>query len=241
MKDDDTNIYHNNMIDTYYPNRPELLDNMCLHTLTSWLEYTKKATYKKEHKVFILKHNLGYFQKREKSKVIKLPSIVPKDHDSLERYCYQMILLFVPWRDEKKLKIDKQSYQEALQQASSEKLLNEDVYCNFQLKKKKMNDALSYTKKIRDLESQNIEEDKAELLDTKDYDLGVIKFINEKIDIQLLDIKMSNLNSEQLEVFKYVTGIIEEQQNFLATCNGDLQESKCKTKNARIFCSGVAG
>ena len=241
MKDDDTNIYHNNMIDTYYPNRPDMLENMCLHTLISWFEYTKKITCKKESKVFTLKNNLGYLQKREKPKVIKLPSIVPKDNDSLERYCYQMILIFVPWRDEKKLKADNQSYQEALQQASSDKLLQEELYSNFQLKKKKVNDALNYIKKIRELETENIEEDKAELLDTNDYDLGVAEYSNEKIDSLLLDSKMKNLNSEQLEVFNYVSGIIEEQENFLPTCIGDLPGSKGKTKNVRIFCSGVAG
>ena len=237
LDDHDKNIYHNNMIDTYYPNRAEDLENMCLYDVVSWYEYKSGDIHANQNKnLSKLKNDFGYLHKRQKPKVIKIPYIKVTDYISLERHCYQMLLLFFPWRDEKKLKTEDQSYQESFQQIThNNNLFNESRYNSFQIKKKKINDALDYIKTVHESEENKGHCEESEL-ETNVYDLGAVEFKNEIVDKDLVDSKVNNLNLQQLEVFKYVIDIIQKQEK-----RNDVNLSNNITKNARIFCSGVAG
>jgi len=61
-------------------------------------------------------------------------------------------------------------------------------------------------------------------------DLGAPEYINEYVDQGLLYDKINRLNVDQKEVFDYVTHMLDNQDNNLINA-----------KNARIFCTGVAG
>lgn len=233
LDDEDTNIYHNNMLDNYYPNRPDQLENMCLHTLVSWFEYKSEKCNHKGDDCFSLKNNLGYLHKRKKPKVIKVPNIQPTDQTSLERHCYQMLLLFVAWRDERALKTTEQSYQLALNEANSKCLFSDESYSNFQIKKNKIKTAIEYINKINQENDTNLDNEN-NIADTDIYDLGVEELLNDIIDPNQVDQKIKSLNSEQLEIFNYIVQLIDHQEIY--------PKNEYETpKKVRIFCSGVAG
>jgi len=61
-------------------------------------------------------------------------------------------------------------------------------------------------------------------------DLGAAEYINDYVDQGLLYDKIDRLNADQKAVFDYVTHMLDNQDNNII-----------KAKNARIFCTGVAG
>ena len=66
---DDKNVYHKNLLDDYYPNRPDALNQTCLYSFDSWYEYKTKKCH---DKCYELKNNLGFLHKRTKSRVMKV-------------------------------------------------------------------------------------------------------------------------------------------------------------------------
>ena len=101
-------VYCTNLIDDYYPQRPDVLENKSLYEIASWYEYhpysTKKRPSdkaKRDGNVFDLKTGLGWFQKRAHApKVIKTPWFSTKTKEAAENYYHGMLLLFKPWRNE---------------------------------------------------------------------------------------------------------------------------------------------
>ena len=92
-------IYHTNLADDYYPNRPDSLKNVCLRYVVEWFEYTTKCS-PSHQECLTLKNNLGFLHKRSKPKLIKTQNIKPVDADSTEQYFHQLLFLFKPWRNE---------------------------------------------------------------------------------------------------------------------------------------------
>ncbi len=135
LADNDNRIFHTCLLDDYYPNRPEELNDLCLHTVQAMYDYKTKICHVNCPK---LNNNLGYLHKRAKAKVIKVPYIKPVDSESTERYCFQMLQLFKPWRCESELKGEFESYREALKYASDNNSLKSDEYNNFEIKRIKI-------------------------------------------------------------------------------------------------------
>ena len=65
-------IFFNNMIDHYYKNRPDSLNDMSLHNLCSNYDYKKNPCNASHTECYSLKNNFGYLHKRSKSALIKV-------------------------------------------------------------------------------------------------------------------------------------------------------------------------
>jgi len=125
LKPDDTRIYHTNLIDDYYPNRHEELEDLSLYKLASWFEF---KTAKCHDTCYAINNDYGYLHKRGSPKVLKLPYIKPVDFPSLEKYCYQMLICFVPFRKETDLLNGFLTYHAALEHAIENHLIQVEDY-----------------------------------------------------------------------------------------------------------------
>ena len=54
-------LFHTNMLDNYYKNRPDSLERMCLQDLNSKYDYKKSPCNKSHEDCCQLKNNFGYF------------------------------------------------------------------------------------------------------------------------------------------------------------------------------------
>ena len=95
-------IYCNNVRDTYYPERPTHLDDMCLYDFVAQIDFyhrdkSGKRTFKTLRKPRLPNHWL----------------YDPRKEDEKEKYYYSLILLFVPFRDELSLIADDETAEEA--------------------------------------------------------------------------------------------------------------------------------
>ena len=233
--DDSTNIYFNNLIDDYYPNRPDVLEDVCLFTFAQWFEYTSIQ----KPRSLILKNNLGFLHHRTKPKVIKTPLIRTFNEQSIEKLSYQTLMLFVPWREEGLLKNSLPSFTEALAYAHQNKSIKDDIFNNFAMKQTRMQEALDTVHEYK--KKAEASEDKHEISINVEniLDLGVAEFAEETVDPEHLKKMVDNLNPDQLVVFKHATNIIEQQEKYKRSPNS--VPINQVPQNARMFCSGVGG
>ena len=84
-----TNIFEDNIIDTFYPRRPQEMEDVCLYDFVA--EYTKcgvdndgNTVYRRLCKPVLPNHKIYN----------------PNKEDERESYYYSLLLLFVPFRDE---------------------------------------------------------------------------------------------------------------------------------------------
>ncbi len=222
---DDTDIYHTNLIDDYYPKRHQDLSNFSLYKIASWFEYKNSKCH---DTCYAINNCNGYLHKRGSQKVIKLPYIKPVCSKSLEKYCFQMMLCFVPFRNENELINGFTTYQEALEHAITNNLIQSDDFNAFSARKKKMLDALA---KIKELESEPKKDEAIDHeINLNILDLGAAEYVNETVDQAELNDKINNLNTDQKKIFEYISTLLDKQDNKVE-----------HAKMARIFCSGVAG
>ena len=85
---DCTEVFENNLIDNFYPNRPMHLESVCLYDFVKWYTYSGidgagSRTYRKLNKPRLPNHRL-YDVNKENEK---------------EDYFYSLLLLFVPFRN----------------------------------------------------------------------------------------------------------------------------------------------
>ncbi len=222
---DDTDIYHTNLIDDYYPNRHLALSDFSLYKIATWFEFKSSKCH---DTCYASTKSCGYLHKRGYQKVIKLPYIKPVCSKSLEKYCFQMLLCFVPFRNENELLNGFATYQEALEHAVKHKLIQSDDFNAFSARRKKMIDAAA---KIKELEAESIkDQDIGSEINQNILDLGAAEYISEIVDLDKLADNIKNLNADQKQVFEYTITLLDKQDR-----------NETNAKMARIFCSGVAG
>lgn len=75
LEDDSIDIFDNNILDNYYPNRPDCLKNITLHDFVALYDYSKVACPKNDNhqSCLCLKNDFGYLHKRSEPKLIKVP------------------------------------------------------------------------------------------------------------------------------------------------------------------------
>jgi hypothetical protein len=98
---DSEDIFDSNLLDTYYPERKDDLEDVCLYD-------------------FVANYNYYGFDKKGRRKnepcKAKLPNhklFDPRKEDEREDYYYSLILLFVPFRDESTLLLEDETCEEA--------------------------------------------------------------------------------------------------------------------------------
>ena len=106
--EDSTDIAYKNLVSNYYPARSQKLEDVCLHDSLALYEWCakqpgKKSKQKKKCKrkqsveFFPNRDGIGGFKLRKTRVYVKTNYI---DMKNPERLCYQLLLGFVPWRDE---------------------------------------------------------------------------------------------------------------------------------------------
>lgn len=244
---DNTDIYHTNLLDNYYPNRPDLLENLSLYDLFSWYDFRSKQCNHNECTELVIKNQFGFFHKRNKPRVIKTSTIKPADKDSIEKYFFQLLFLFKPWRDEiKDLKGNFHNYQEAFHHHNETNSIETSLMTEFKDQKKRIDQAQKFStellKKAKlDLQASQENQNESQQLPDNQYfkkllDLGVNDCINES-DINPADLEESikKLNIEQKTIYDEIIQIIDHQNLHVN------KQCHCAQKPIRMFCSGVAG
>ena len=96
------NIFCNNVRDTYYPQRPAHLDDMCLYDFIAHIDYYHRD-----------KSGTRTYRTLKKPRLPNHWLYDPRKEDEKEKYYYSLILLFVPFRDEASLIADDETTEEA--------------------------------------------------------------------------------------------------------------------------------
>ena len=235
MQQDDpnsTNLFEDNLVDTFYPCRPGDMEDMCLYDFVA--DYVKNGVDKNGRTVY---WKLG------KSVLPNHKLFNPNKENERESYFYSLLLLFIPFRDEGDLLEEGESAEQAFKRhmkdddalnVHSEKLqimlqANENV--------QKMNEA-------RQAEQQQVpvpepvQEDEGpqvagEATSTM-HDIADFQH-NESAGPTLNELA-SSLNEDQARIFERVKCHLEHQvQHESGTC-------KCsEIKPLHMFISGVGG
>ena len=86
---DSEDIFMEDIVSYNYPNRPDDLEDLCLHNFV--------ANYDSHSKDSQGRH---IYRKVTKSRLVSQKMFDPKKEDQTESYFYSLLLLFVPFRDE---------------------------------------------------------------------------------------------------------------------------------------------
>ena len=233
LSDNDNKIFHLNLIDDYYPNRPHELFAMCLFDFLSKYDYMSKACAhigKDSSLCFALQNDLGFICRRNKIKVVKIPKIKPVDVISTEKYFHQMLICFKPWTDESILKSNFYSYQEAFQYSIENKSVS-SLFTEFQAQQEKIEIAAEICRKMYEevsKPSDNKSESEIECDDSIDYtgsqqqllNLGVTDLPTNYISPEVVERYVGELNHQQREIYDDVINHIDHQELHKANkCN----------------------
>ena len=166
LHDDSTKIYADNFMVTYYKNRPESLEPLCLYDFYSNYEYHKQND--SNIKGWLeLQNNVGWVSKRRAPKIVKTPLYKP-DGVQQEKYFYQLLVLLKPWRSEDELKEEDEDY--ALAFDRFYKSLDEEhltKVSEFKEARDRMQDAMDKCRELME-ENQRNEDDIEDVEDVED-------------------------------------------------------------------------
>ena len=101
---DSEDIFESNLVDTYYPNRSDELEDVCLYDIVA--NYSCHHTNVKGVKQTV-------FIKRNKSVIPNHKLYDLRNENQREDYFYSLIMLFQPFRDESELLLDDKTAEEA--------------------------------------------------------------------------------------------------------------------------------
>ena len=218
-------IFEDNLIDTFYPQRPSELEDVCLYDFV--------ANYELQG---LDKHGKRQYRKLTKPKLPNHKLFDPDNENQREEFFYSLVLLFSPFRDESGLLYDKETAEQAFQRLLSNKV------SDYHDKLKTMLAAASNVKKINDARQKEGQEEKVE----EDDDPQLIGEAN----TAMTDVLTMNINSsDKLSVEERVALLNDDQRRVFDTVKGHLLHQKCHEQNecfcdikpVRMFVSGVGG
>ena len=223
----DKAIFEDNVVDTFYPQRPAKLEHVCLYDFIAQYEFQGiddqgQRVYKKLGKPKLPNHKI----------------FDPEIESQREDYYYSLVLLFCPFRDESSLILGNETAEQAFHRLLSNQSSSHHA------KLKTMLAAASTVKVINDARQAEKLEEKEVEDDDEPQLLGEARTaMSDVIDMRLsshdqltLDERESMLNADQRRVFDTVkTHLLHERshENNKCSCN-DL-------KPLRLFISGVGG
>ena len=222
---DSEDIFMEDIVSCNYPNRPDDLEDLCLHDFV--------ANYDSHSK-----DNQGrrIYRKVTKPRLVSQKMFDPKKEDQRESYFYSLLLLFVPFRDESSLLLEQETAEEAFK-----RLLPANVECSAyharlqaMLKAQENLKAITDTRKLSapeehgDNEPQLMGEAKAAMQDVQD--------MNDSSDDDItLDERVQMLNMDQKRIYEKV------KMHLLHLLSHESGECSCDFKPLRMFVSGVGG
>ena len=235
LPEDSEEVFHASWIDTYYPSRPEELENTHLFDFLACYDVQKDEPKKKE----IYFPFFGRFLiKRERPYLVNHFRYSPSQN--AEKYYYSILLLFKPWRQCDSLLGDHSTYVDAFA-ACKDSLLDALEYHD-QLSRLQEADA-----NVRELISNRREEMEVEDMQSSDApNDGPLRYVATQVHNVLEDFEdlacnidpgnvqdmIDQLNEDQLRVFNKVRATIEAQASTDTTSSAEL---------CRLFVSGCGG
>ena len=223
---DTEEIFLDNLLDTYYPQRPDSLEDVCLHDFVANYDWQSKDSrgnrmYKKLRKPRLPNHKL----------------FDPENENQREDYYYSLTLLFTPFREESSLLLESETAEEAF-----DRLVSSDSSA-YHAKLKRMLEAQSNIKKINEARLANGKEEKVSKEDDDPQLMGEAKTaMNDMFDMNVnscdelsLEDRVAMLNANQGRIFDAVKSHLLHQQQHEAN------ECQCDFEPLRMFVSGVGG
>ena len=225
-----TEIFETNLIDHYYPQRCQDLENVCLHDLVrdynrDGIDCNGQYTYHKLSKPRLPKHKL----------------YDPNKENQREDYHYSLLLLFVPFRSESDLVRSQETAEEAFQrclQPDSSLNLHHDKLQQIllaQSKVKEINEArkednsLPTAKDSDEAGLQVLGEARCAMDDVRDLQGACAKQVS-------LEERVSMMNEDQARIFQTVKDHLTHQERHEANA------CQCSDlKPLHLFLSGVGG
>jgi len=102
MDPDRNDLFEQNLLDDFYPKRPEALKDVCLYYFVRW--YVKSGTDAGGNRLY---------RKLIKPKIVNFKLFDPKKPEQREDYFYTLLLLFVPFTIESDLLKEGQTAEDA--------------------------------------------------------------------------------------------------------------------------------
>ena len=224
---DTEEIFEDNLLDTYYPQRPARLENVCLYDFVANYDwYGKDSSGNRK------------YSKLTKPRLPNHKLFDPEKETQREDYYYSLILLFVPFRTESSLLLDNETAEEAFR-----RLVNTDS-SSYHARLQKMLEAQSNIKKINEARHAEGEEEKISKEDNDPQLMGEARTaMDDVVDMNVksstdlpLESRVAMLNADQRRIFDNVKSHLLHQQQH--------EEKKCHCsdlKPLRTFVSGVGG
>ena len=226
-----SDIFESNVIDTYYPQRPSSMENVCLYDFVR--EYDRCGADEEGVPVYI---------KRSKPYLPNHRLYDPNKGGQREDYFYSLLLLFVPFRSEAELVKEGETAEQAFSRASS---TNSGIHLHHE----KLEQMLMAQENVKNINNARQQQGKYTTDSTKysDVDPCVVGEAKSALDdlqdlqqkpedkISLID-RIAMLNADQTRVFRRVSDHLHHQHTHeTGTC-------KCTEFSAlRMFLSGVGG
>ena len=220
-------IFQPGLIDTFYPNRPKHLEDVCLYDFVANYDYHSKEG-KREYK------------KLTKPRLVNHRIFDPEKEDQRESYYYSLILLFVPFTDENRLLLANETAEEAFNRLMS----SHDKCSAHHARLQKMLEAQANIKKINEARQDS---GKVEPVVREDDDpqlLGEAKNAMQEVfdmnvnagNVLSLDERIRMLNADQRRVFDRIKDHLLHQKRH--------EDKQCQQDDyvpLTMFVSGVGG
>jgi len=227
----DSEAIYNSYIDNYYPKRPDILESISLYA--SMRTYDRMPPSQKVPAGWLeLKQGLGLLRKRGKHYVVNhIQHNAKKSSDKSERYYHFLLMLFMPWREEKELKDGCSSYEAILtthknalpdmtayhmktnsiivQEEIAQTLLNNDT-------QQSQNPPEDVSNAMKGLEMKNAEHAMAEVSTT----------VRRIVSLEEVNNNIQQLHKDQSRIFNKIRSHLESEE---------------RDDSLRLFVSGVEG
>ena len=201
---DTEDIYEDNLLDSYYPQRPESLEDVCLYDLVANYDWQSRDD--------------NGDRKYGKLKKPRLPNhklFDPQKESQREDYFYSLILLFVPFRDESSLLLQNETAEEAFHRLMDE---NSSAY---HAKLQRILDAQSKIKEINEARQADGEEKRNNKVDNDPQLMGEAKTAMHDMADMIV-----NYSSDQLGLEERVTMLNADQRRIFDTVQTHLMHQK---------------
>ena len=226
---DSCDLYESGLVDTFYPQRPDELEDCCLYDFKKWYkpngyDSNGKRVYRKLNKPVLPNHRI----------------YDPNKEDQREDYYYSLLLLFKPFRDESDLVKNGQTAQDAfnefIETSSEVKEHHESLtkMLNAQSKIRKINEHRAQNEEIVTEQKEDIQEG-PKIVGEAALAMTDVCDIDAANDIDLNE-RVSKLNKDQRRIFDNLSDHFEHQYRH--------EHGKCDCKDFKpvhMFVSGVGG
>ena len=186
-------VFEDNLIDTFYPQRPSELEDVCLYDFVA--NYVLQC---------VDNHGKRKYRKLVKPKLPNHKLFDPGNENQKEDYFYSLVLLFSPFRDESSLLLDKETSEQAFHRLLSNK--SSDYHAKLKV-------TLEAAANVKIINEAREADDKEEKVSEEDDDPQLIGEAKTAMDDV---VSMSISSSDKLTLEERVSMLNDDQRRVLA-------------------------